>query len=456
MELHVREPSLRPTVSVILSDWSCRESFHSLRYLNEQTVARNRYELIWVEFYSRRPAEIGPQVDQWVILEMPDQVCYHKHLTYNAGIVRSRGDIVVICDSDAMFSPTFIESVIAAFKKDDGIFLHLDEVRNGDRRFYPFNYPSFDAVRGPGSINWSGDRTTGLLDESNPLHSRNYGACFCAKREDLISIGGADEHIDYLGHVCGPYELSFRLRNAGKRELWHESEFLYHTWHPGTDGEGNMMGPHDGWSMSTTALQCLRSGRVLPLVENAAIRLLRTPQAVEFAPVERSIIPARELVAWRVSSRRAPGRRRSSGAWLHVAALTARQVIDKARRRLGARSAPSLAPAESRSLPARTFSFINRMWKNSRYMWDACQELADRLARKETPIFVYGEGPAARMLVAALKSRNIAPAGRFGDVGRAPDLTGATVVVGAMIGTAERAAELARAGVPESDIVRIQ
>ena len=64
-------------------------------------------------------------------------------------------------------------------------------------------------------------KTTGLLDNVDPLHTRNYGACMSALREDLLKIGGADEHIDYLEHICGPYEMTFRLVNAGKREVWY-------------------------------------------------------------------------------------------------------------------------------------------------------------------------------------------------------------------------------------------
>ena len=38
----------KPKVSVILIDWGVRESFHSVHYLNRQTVNRDDYELIWV------------------------------------------------------------------------------------------------------------------------------------------------------------------------------------------------------------------------------------------------------------------------------------------------------------------------------------------------------------------------------------------------------------------------
>ena len=96
-----------PEVSFVLLDWSCRESFHTLQYLGDQSVSRGRYEIIWIEYYGRRSPEIEagvkgcnwlqkpPAVDRWIVMEMPEEVCYHKHLMYNIGIVAARGKIIV-------------------------------------------------------------------------------------------------------------------------------------------------------------------------------------------------------------------------------------------------------------------------------------------------------------------------------------------------------------------------
>jgi radical SAM superfamily enzyme YgiQ (UPF0313 family)/tetratricopeptide (TPR) repeat protein len=307
--------TISPQVSVVLLDWSCRESFHALRYLNNQTVPREQYEIVWIEYYGRRSPEIEnglkenealgqpPIVDQWIVMGMPGDVYYHKHLMYNIGIFVSRGRIVVICDSDAIFQPTFIESIIAAFKKDPHIVLHLDEVRNEDKRFHPFNYPSLEEVIGKGCINWAKGKTTGLLEKKDPLHARNYGACMCALKEDLVSIGGADEHIDYLGHICGPYELTFRLMNAGKKEVWHPKEFLYHTWHPGSDGLNNYLGPHDGKNLSSKALEAIETKRVFPLLENPVIKLIRSREPAALVSREclfDQLINKNAVAGWRI------------------------------------------------------------------------------------------------------------------------------------------------------------
>ncbi|MBF0120896.1 MAG: hypothetical protein HQK79_18870 [Desulfobacterales bacterium] len=311
--MHQNLQCLNPEVSLILLDWSCRESFHVLDYLMKQTVPRKDFEVIWIEYYNSYPDEINLKInqsikegiespiDQWIVLEMPKNLYYHKHLLYNVGIVYSHGRIICIADSDAIVSPTFVEEIIKAFKEDSNIVLHMDEIRNTiPKRFYPFNYPQISEILGEGCINYKNGKTTGLIDNLDPIHTRNYGACMCALKKDLIAIGGADEHLDFLGHVCGPYDMTFRLVNAGKKEKWHQSEFLYHVWHPGTDGIQNFIGPHDGKHMSSVALKSQKTGRILPLLENEAIRLMRTDNNTPFEMIEKSVISPDCIKKWSI------------------------------------------------------------------------------------------------------------------------------------------------------------
>jgi hypothetical protein len=301
MKFIKRSGRSKPRVSLVLLDWSVRESFHLLHYLKQQTVPRDDFEIIIIEFYSRVSdaiAKFEEEVDTWAVLEMPVSCCYHKHLMYNVGIALARGEIVMIGDSDAMAKPTFIEAILRNFAADADIVYHMDEFRNMRRDFYPFNYPSFEAVLGEGCSNNAGGRTTGVLNKEDPIHSRNYGACMCARRADLIAIGGADMHIDYAGHICGPYDMTFRLANFGRREIWDLDEFLYHTWHPGQAGADNYMGPHDGRHMSTTALEAITSRRVHPVLEHEAIRLLRTGAARDAADVLDKLIDPRYAAEW--------------------------------------------------------------------------------------------------------------------------------------------------------------
>jgi len=280
-------PGDKVDLSFVLLDWSCRESLHILDYLRDQNIEQARYEIIWIEYYNKpsphlmeliEKAVAGRQpmpVDIYAVMEMDRGVCYHKHLMLNLGILLAHGQIVCFCDSDAMVKPSFAKTIIGEFEKDSNIVLHLDEARNNDPGFYPFRWPSFEEVSGFGCDNWLNRMPTGLLDKTDPLHSRNYGACMAALRNDLVEIGGSDMHMDYLGHIAGFNEMTWRLVNAGKKEVWNQNEFLYHTWHPGHAGDQNFAGPHDGMHISTRSLKCLHSNRTMPYVENDAIKMLR-------------------------------------------------------------------------------------------------------------------------------------------------------------------------------------
>lgn len=308
----------KPVLSIVLLDWSCRESFHIFDYLSSQGLERDQFEVLWIEYYDRRSEAITtaisksqaagspPPVDKWIVLDMPGNLYYHKHLMYNVGILASAGEIITFCDSDGIVSENFVASILRSFAADPNIVLHLDQVRNGERKYYPFNYPSLKEITTTGKNNVVDGKPAGLSDVTDPIHTRNYGACMSARRDDLIAIGGADEHVDYLGYVCGPYDMTWRLVNAGKKEIWHESEWTYHVWHPGQLGDRNYFGPHDGLHISSTALAARRSGRVLPLNENPAItelRLTKTSQSGSDGLLERGVL-GRDFSQWKVSKMR--------------------------------------------------------------------------------------------------------------------------------------------------------
>src|SRR3990167_4012293 len=414
-----------------------------LHYINDQTIPRSDYEIIWIEYFTKRAREIDdfleknrevgadPFIDSWIIMGLPPGTYYHKHLMYNVGITVSKGKIVVVCDSDTMVKPTFLQSIIETIEGSKDIVLHLDEVRNVEKKFYPFNFPSFDNFLNTRCLNWVGDTTFGLIDTEDSLHSRNYGACLAALRSDLIRIGGADEHIDFLGHICGPYDFTFRMRNCGKREIWHEGEFLYHTWHPGTDGVGNYFGPHDGKNMSTTSLEAIRMGRIQPLVKNPAIKILENKDhEIIYSDPKESLLPTREIPEWDIERMDESIKRRHfeknyrftsplyyrkyskdyfyknfkiySLIITNIIRQSYRKVVQKLFQQMGRERFPNRIIR--RGFWGTVFIgpiFILRNWKNHKYFVQACAQTLNRLIEEDIlEIALIGDGSTVEMLKA--------------------------------------------------------
>ena len=113
----------------------------------------------------------------------------------------------------------------------------------------------------------------------------NEGACVTVRRSDAIRFGGFDEHESYRGYLCGPYDLGWRLINAGWPEIWHdESVALWHFAHPDPIGANchkaslkqlmEKSYPHiNGHAL--TAVDAFSTGRFQPLKENSKIWALR-------------------------------------------------------------------------------------------------------------------------------------------------------------------------------------
>ncbi len=175
-------------LSIILLDWGVHESFHSLQYLNQQTTARDQYEILWLEFYEHKPLKLqemifrqgkeSPLIDQWILAGYNKDTIFNKHRLYNLGILLSQGEFCVICDSDAIFTPNFVTKVLEGFAQTPRSVIHLDEIRNENPRFHPFAYPATQEILGPGCINWKEDVSTGLNYSSDMLHTANYGAAW--------------------------------------------------------------------------------------------------------------------------------------------------------------------------------------------------------------------------------------------------------------------------------------
>jgi hypothetical protein len=258
-------------VSLILLDWSCRERFHALDWLNKQDVPRDSYEIIWVELYDRVIPEATEKAD--VVITCNQKGMYHKHMGYNVGLLESKGEIITICDSDAVFPPDFVTSVIHRFYPNGNTRAPLPSVLMHYEQRTKSTYPDgLSDVEGLRSFTWI---------DLWP----NAGACMSVRREDVFRFGAFDEHRSFRGYLCGPYDLGWRLVNAGIPEIWHdESVCLWHFTHPDPPASfgqsfspklfAEMLQPHvDHHALK--AVEAFSSGRMLPLRENSDVHQAR-------------------------------------------------------------------------------------------------------------------------------------------------------------------------------------
>lgn len=258
-------------LSIILIDWSVRERFHAVEWLAQQSVARERYEIIWVELRDRVVPQVAERVDHLLTLNNTEPL-YHKHKAINAGLARASGHIVTMGDSDAVFPPEFVESVIEGFRERK-VLMHQE------RRFgisYPDDGVSIEQIR---KIPFTG---------AVP----NTSACTSMLRRDAIGFGGVDEHECYRGIVSGQFELVWRLVNSGVPEVWHEEVFIYHFHHPLANDRERTMDQRSPLSEdeemhNLAGVAAFREGRLLPLVENAEIYRLRMAQRIIGSDFER-------------------------------------------------------------------------------------------------------------------------------------------------------------------------
>lgn len=262
-----------PTVSIVLLDWDCRESLHTLDWLQRQDVPRGDYEIIWIDLYDRVVPEAMEKAD--VVVTLEQRGMYHKHVGYNVGALLARGEIVTICDSDAVFPADFIQSVVTSFTQSDRDELRPLVLMHHELRTsltYPDELSDAEVLKDAERWKWW------------PLNP-NAGACMSVRKQDVLRFGGFDEHSSYSGYLCGPYDLGWRLVNAGLPEVWHATDtVLWHFAHPDPIGTNGLVPsvkqlfentfPHVDLH-AITAVEHFSSGRILPLTENSTIHQMR-------------------------------------------------------------------------------------------------------------------------------------------------------------------------------------
>ncbi|MDP1680916.1 MAG: glycosyltransferase, partial [Burkholderiales bacterium] len=257
-----------PKVSIILLDWGCRERFHPLDWLTTQTVARDQYELIWVELYDRVVPEAMEKAD-WLIT-CNQTGMYHKHKGYNIGLLQARGDVITVCDSDAVFPPEFVASIIESFElntREEPRPLVLKHHEQRSNHIYPCKLEVIeDVLRYDWVELWPND-----------------DACVSVAKRDALGFGGFDEDESLRGYIYGPYDLGWRMVNAGLPEVWHDKVSLWHFANPHSNAKenketwGEIAPPHNDFH-ARDAVEAFSTGCLLPLTMNTEVQVRRMAQ----------------------------------------------------------------------------------------------------------------------------------------------------------------------------------
>ena len=156
------------------------------------------------------------------------------HADANAALLRARGELVCLCDGTLVLPAHFAESIVVSF--DDG--------QGGLTRPLLLQH-----------------RLAG--HDPDPRRA----ACLAMRRVDALRLGGLDEHPHFGADAGAPFELGWRLINAG----------IEAGWHPRVTLELSRPMPRSEDALAA-ALGALTSGRLLPLQENAAVHAARLAQ----------------------------------------------------------------------------------------------------------------------------------------------------------------------------------
>ena len=273
----IKSSSRSPKLSLILLDWSCRDWFGALDFLNEQDAPRDSYELIWVECHDRVVDYVREHAD--TLITLGQEGLYHKHKANNAGLLAARGEVVTFLDSDALYPRNYVSAILNFFFDpivQPRAVLYLNQMRAKAMR--P-EKPTWDDVCGVND--WD---STGW----------NYGQGMSVPLREALLAGGFDEHEAFRGFHSGPSELGFRLLNFGLEEVWLREPVSWHfnhensTGNPIPDGEvaSATIKLMSRWPKVQTAfgprpfdsqnlVLGLVEGRHLPLTENLEARQRR-------------------------------------------------------------------------------------------------------------------------------------------------------------------------------------
>lgn len=210
----------KPRISVVMVDGSFRESFHSVDFFGNQTFPKDEYELLWVEYYDKVNPYLAEKISKYSnfqIITLKRGGGYHSSYCFNAGILGSQGELLVIPDADQVVESNFLEIVYKVHQTDDKLAMYICR----------YDEPKEKHIQ---KIAIERLRKACLL--KNP---QNYGGCLTVRKKWLLEINGYEQHpIFGTGDHANGRDVYTRLKNLGLQIMWHPELKLFHPWHPET------------------------------------------------------------------------------------------------------------------------------------------------------------------------------------------------------------------------------
>jgi hypothetical protein len=195
-------------------DGGFRESFLPLESWRSQRLARDQYEIVWVEYTDRVASPVAAMDDvRSFALGLHDEPQVLAR-AYNEGIRRARGEVVVLPDADVVCEADLLETVLAEIRGDPEMVLYvlrLDQPRQHARRDGDIEH-----LRATCSIR----------------HTFNYGGCTAVARKWLVRMNGYEQLPFFAGYPYNGGDNYVRFKNMGLKIRWHPTQRVYHPWHP--------------------------------------------------------------------------------------------------------------------------------------------------------------------------------------------------------------------------------
>ncbi len=205
-------------ISIVMVDGSFRERFHSIDFLGNQTMPPDDYEFIWVEHYDRVDPALQRKMSQYPnsrIMTLKRNGLYHSSHCFNAGILASRGELIIVMDADVVVKRQFLEGVWLAHEENGNLVMYVHRYNEPKEKHIPeVNLKHLEVV----------------CRLKNPS---NYGACLTVRKKWLLHINGYEQHPLFAsGFHANGLDVYTRLKNLGLHVRWHPELKLYHPFHP--------------------------------------------------------------------------------------------------------------------------------------------------------------------------------------------------------------------------------